>query len=122
MTTTDPSPQPAFHFPQGMDFFKQFVTQNPALQALNPTISPPPTVNTALAQAMSQYMMPTLDLAELDKRLNDLRIVLQFMEMNTTVLRQSLQSLELQRTAVANFNQMMQAPSSVTSNTNNTGT
>jgi hypothetical protein len=87
------------HLSPGMDFFKHFTAHNSAAST--------PSMNSALTQAMSQYMMPTLDIAELDKRLNDLSTVLQFMEMNTAMLRQSLQTLELQRNAVVSFQNMM---------------
>ncbi len=105
--------------PQGMDFFKQFVAQSTVAStdntaAANATkavqadaFATMPSMNATLSQAMAQYMMPTLDLGELDKRLSDLRTVLQFMELNTTLLRQSLQALELQRNAVASFQTMM---------------
>ena len=52
--------------------------------------------------------MPTFDVAELDKRIGDMRTVLQFMDMNTNMLRQSLQALEVQRNTVAALHSMMQ--------------
>ncbi len=98
------APFPAFEqFPQGMDFLKQFWAQ--AAPAPSPaTAAPTP----AFQQAMGQYLMPTFDLETLDKRITDLRSVMQFMEMNTNMLRQSLNALEVQRNTVATLQNMAQ--------------
>jgi hypothetical protein len=98
---------PSFdQFPQGMDFLKQFWAQGAnAGAANNPAATPTP----AFQQAMGQYLMPTFDLEELDKRMTDLRTVLQFMELNTNMLRQSLQALEVQRNTLATLKSMAQA-------------
>lgn len=89
-------------FPNGMDFMKQFWQQGAASTAAPQAAAPSP----AFAQAMGQYMMPTFDLDELDKRIADMRTVLQFMELNTNVLRQSLNTLEVQRNTVATLQSM----------------
>jgi hypothetical protein len=88
-------------FPQGIDFLKQFWAQG-AASANSPASNATP----AFQQAMGQYMMPTLDVDELDKRIGDMRTVLQFMEMNTNVLRQSLNALEVQRSTIAALHAM----------------
>jgi hypothetical protein len=101
------APFPSFEqFPQGMDFLKQFWAQaappSPAMSAEAQQASP------AFQQAMGQYLMPTFDLETLDKRITDLRTVLQFMDMNTNMLRQSLNALEVQRNTVATLQSMAQ--------------
>jgi hypothetical protein len=96
---------PSFdQFPQGMDFLKQFWAHGANAPTANPAASPTP----ALQQVMGQYLMPTFDLEELDKRMTDLRTVLQFMELNTNMLRQSLQALEVQRNTLATLKSMSQ--------------
>jgi hypothetical protein len=94
----------AQNFPNGMDFMKQFWQQGAASTA-SPTAA---TANPsgAFTQAMGQYMMPTFDLDELNKRIADMRTVLQFMELNTNVLRQSLSTLEVQRNTLATLQSM----------------
>ncbi len=126
-------------FPQGMDFLKQLWAQGLAAQSAMPTIgnmagmkaasataatpTPPSTANApnaasgmtqAFQQTMASYLMPTFDVEELDKRINDMRTVLQFMDMNTHMLRQSLQALEVQRNTVAALHGMMQSASVAT--------
>jgi hypothetical protein len=96
---------PSFdQFPQGIDFLKQFWAHGANAPTANPAASPTP----ALQQVMGQYLMPTFDLEELDKRMTDLRTVLQFMELNTNMLRQSLQALEVQRNTLATLKSMAQ--------------
>lgn len=102
---------PSFEqFPQGMDFLKQFWAHGANAPASNPAASPTP----ALQQVMGQYLMPTFDLDELDKRMTDLRTVLQFMELNTNMLRQSLQALEVQRNTLATLKSMSQPKTEAT--------
>jgi hypothetical protein len=91
-------------FPQGMDFLKQFWAQG-AGAAASAQASPTP----AFQQAMGQYLLPTMDLPELDKRISDLRTVVQFMELNTAMLRQSLNALEVQRNTIATLQSMSQS-------------
>jgi hypothetical protein len=97
-------------FPQGMDFLKQLWAQGatpPSAAAATP----------ALQHAMGQYFMPSFDVEELDKRITDLRTVLQFMEMNTNMLRQSLSALEVQRNTIATINSMARVKADPTTST-----
>jgi hypothetical protein len=119
-------------FPQGIDFLKQMWAQGLAAQGGMPNLSSVPGMATetptrptapasaaataaapggmsqAFQQSMASYLMPTFDVAELDKRIGDMRTVLQFMDMNTNILRQTLQALEVQRNTVAALHSMMQ--------------
>ena len=111
--------------PLGMDMLKQFWS-SAAVPSANAgaaaTVSPfPPispamspftqTTTPALGDALTQYMMPTLDVAELDRRMADLKTVLQWMELNTNLLRGNLHTLELQRNTIATIAGMMAHPS-----------
>lgn len=54
----------------------------------------------ASAGTLPSMMMPTLDIQELDKRLADLRSVEHWLEINLSMLRTTIQGLEMQRTAI----------------------
>lgn len=84
---------------QNMAVFRQSLTEYTVenTMVVNNTAEVLPNISTSLAQAIAQYSSPVLELADLDKHLNDLKIVLKFMETNTTLLRQSVGILELQR-------------------------
>jgi hypothetical protein len=127
-------------FPQGMDFLKQFWAQSASAAMHSAPSTPPATppspantatqtsndpfimnamsgMNPAFMQAMAQTMMPTWDVAEIEKRLNDLRTVLQFMDMNTQILRQSLSALEAQRNTISTMQNMMRGQGGFGTNT-----
>lgn len=50
--------------------------------------------------SMPESLTPTMDPQELDKRIADLRTVEQWLMLNLNLLRGSIQTLELQRTAI----------------------
>jgi hypothetical protein len=54
-----------------------------------------------LPQALPSMITPTLDIGELDKRIADLRAVEQWLNLNATMLRTSIQTLEVQRNTIA---------------------
>jgi hypothetical protein len=54
-----------------------------------------------LPQQLPSMMAPTLDVDELDKRISDLRAVEQWLELNATMLRTTIQTLEVQRATIA---------------------
>jgi hypothetical protein len=115
----NPTAFPSFdQFPQGMDFLKQFWAHG-ANASGAPSSAQSATVTPAFQQAMGHYLMPTLDLEELDKRMMDLRTVLQFMDLNTNMLRQSLNALEVQRNTLETLKSMAQ-PQSQTHTTDHT--
>jgi hypothetical protein len=47
------------------------------------------------------FMMPTLDVAEVDKRLAELRAVENWLNMNLSMLRMAIQGMEMQRATLA---------------------
>lgn len=54
-----------------------------------------------LPQALPSMITPTLDLGEMDKRIADLRAVEQWLNLNATMLRTTIQTLEVQRNTIA---------------------
>lgn len=56
---------------------------------------------THYAQSLPSMITPTLDVDELDKRIADLRAVEQWLNLNTSMLRTTIQSLEVQRNTIA---------------------
>lgn len=65
-----------------------------------PTI-PTPSSMAHFAQSLPTMIAPTLDVGELDKRIADLRAVEQWLNLNTSMLRTTIQSLEVQRNTIA---------------------
>ena len=110
--------------PLGMDMLKQFWAQaaagatTPNADATSSAASAP-SVTPALHTALSQYLTPTMDVAELDRRMGDLKTVLHWMEMNTQLLRSNLHALELQRNTIATIQSMMGGVASATKNDTN---
>jgi hypothetical protein len=56
---------------------------------------------TRIPQQMPSMLAPTVDLGELDKRIADLRAVEQWLELNASMLRTTIQTLEVQRATIA---------------------
>jgi hypothetical protein len=56
---------------------------------------------TGMPQRMPSMLAPTVDLGELDKRIADLRAVAQWLELNASMLRTTIQTLEVQRATIA---------------------
>jgi hypothetical protein len=54
-----------------------------------------------LPQQLPSMVAPTLDVNELDKRIADLRAVEQWLELNSSMLRTTIQTLEVQRATIA---------------------
>jgi len=54
-----------------------------------------------MTPSLSSMMVPTLDVDELDKRITDLRAVEQWLALNASMLRTSIQALEVQRNTIA---------------------
>ncbi len=54
-----------------------------------------------LPQQLPNMVAPTFDVNELDKRIADLRAVEQWLELNASMLRTTIQTLEVQRATIA---------------------
>jgi hypothetical protein len=59
-----------------------------------------------LPSALPSMITPTVDLAELDKRIADLRAVEQWLNLNMQMLRTTIQTLEVQRNTIATVKAM----------------
>ena len=56
---------------------------------------------TNMPQQMPSMLAPTIDVGELDKRIADLRAVEKWLELNASMLRTTIQTLEVQRATIA---------------------
>ncbi len=84
---------PGFNFDAflpGFDFLKQFAQANPAA---------------SMPQA-AQWVTPTLDPAELDKRIQELKSVQFWLDQNTKALSATIQALEVQRMTLSTLQSM----------------
>ncbi|MGZ9030095.1 MAG: PhaM family polyhydroxyalkanoate granule multifunctional regulatory protein [Burkholderiaceae bacterium] len=62
-----------------------------------------------LPQQLPSMVAPTLDVNELDKRIADLRAVEAWLELNSSMLRTTIQTLEVQRATIATLKGMSAA-------------
>ncbi|MFM7698572.1 MAG: PhaM family polyhydroxyalkanoate granule multifunctional regulatory protein [Limnohabitans sp.] len=77
-------------FLPGFDFLKQFAQANPA----------------AAMPSAAQWVTPTLDPAELDKRIQDLKSVQFWLDQNAKALSATIQALEVQRMTLSTLQSM----------------
>jgi len=85
--------QPAFNFENflpGFDFLKKFAQANPA----------------AAMPAASQWVTPTLDPEELDKRIQELKSVQFWLDQNAKALSATIQAMEVQRMTLSTLQSM----------------
>lgn len=85
--------QPAFNFDNflpGFDFLKKFAQANPA----------------AAMPAASQWVTPTLDPEELDKRIQELKSVQFWLDQNAKALSATIQAMEVQRMTLSTLQSM----------------
>jgi len=84
---------------EGFDLVKKVwgVTGLPTL----PTPTSMAQFATRLPQTLPSMIAPTLDVGELDRRIADLRAVEQWLNLNLSMLRTTVQSLEVQRNTIA---------------------
>jgi ribosomal protein L29 len=109
MTTTASSTESAFNpFTAGIEFMQQF-TQN---MAANAGLGEGAAAGGFGAMAMPkipgmpEWAMPTMDPAELEKRINELKTVLFWLEQNTNALKASVQALEVQKMTLETLKSM----------------
>jgi len=60
-------------------------------------------------------LQPTMDIGEIDRRIADLRVVEQWLQLNQTMLQTTIQTLEIQRNTVAAFQAFSKAGAMVAS-------
>ena len=78
------------HFLPGFDFLKKFAQANPA----------------ASMPSASQWITPTLDPEELDKRIQDLKSVQFWLDQNAKALSATIQAMEVQRMTLSTLQSM----------------
>jgi hypothetical protein len=64
-----------------------------------------------LPPGLPSMLMPTLDPKELEKRINDLKTVEHWLDMNRALLHSTIQTLEMQRSAIVALQAMAQSAS-----------
>ncbi|HEV3020015.1 MAG TPA: PhaM family polyhydroxyalkanoate granule multifunctional regulatory protein [Burkholderiaceae bacterium] len=64
-----------------------------------------------LPPGLPSMLMPTLDPKELEKRINDLKTVEHWLDMNRALLHSTIQTLEMQRNAIVALQAMAQSAS-----------
>jgi len=62
-------------------------------------------------------LQPTMDLGEIDRRIADLRVVEQWLQLNQSMLQTTIQTLEIQRNTLAAFQAFSQAGAMATNPT-----
>lgn len=85
--------QPAFNFENflpGFDFLQKFAQANPA----------------AAMPSASQWVTPTLDPEELDKRIQELKSVQFWLDQNAKALSATIQAMEVQRMTLSTLQSM----------------
>ena len=85
--------QPAFNFENflpGFDFLKKFAQANPA----------------AAMPSAAQWVTPTLDPEELDKRIQELKSVQFWLDQNAKALSATIQAMEVQRMTLSTLQSM----------------
>ncbi|HUD25271.1 MAG TPA: PhaM family polyhydroxyalkanoate granule multifunctional regulatory protein [Burkholderiaceae bacterium] len=65
-----------------------------------------------LPPGLPSMLMPTLDPKELEKRINDLKTVEHWLDMNRALLHSTIQTLEMQRNAIVALQAMAQSAQS----------
>ncbi len=67
----------------------------------------------SLGLPMAGMVTPTLDVSEVDKRISDLKLVENWLNMNLSMLRMSIQGLEMQRLTLSAMQGAGQTPEGV---------
>lgn len=65
-----------------------------------------------MGMSLPGMVTPTLDVGELDKRINDLKAVENWLKMNLNMLQMSIQGLEMQRVSIAAMQALRQTAAS----------
>ena len=113
MTTSSTSTESAFNpFTAGIEFMQQFTKNMAANSGLGDGAAAGGLGGFAAMGAMPkipgmpEWAMPTMDPAELDKRINELKTVLFWLEQNANALKASVQALEVQKMTLETLKSM----------------
>jgi ribosomal protein L29 len=128
MTTQTSSTESAFNpFTAGIEFMQQF-TQNMAANAglgdgaaggLGGMMG---AMTMPKIPGMPEWAMPTMDPAELEKRINELKTVLFWLEQNTNALKASVQALEVQKMTLETLKSMSAGAAAMAESANTAST
>ncbi len=77
--------------------FGQFVPGFDFLQNLSKTASPAQAAAAASMPGIGNWVAPTLSIEDIDKRIQELKSVLFWLEQNTTALKATIQAMEVQK-------------------------
>jgi ribosomal protein L29 len=109
MTTSSTSTESAFNpFTAGIEFMQQFSKNMAANSGLGDGAGAAGFGAMAMPKipGMPEWAMPTMDPAELDKRINELKTVLFWLEQNANALKASVQALEVQKMTLETLKSM----------------
>jgi ribosomal protein L29 len=104
MTESTTSTESAFNpFTAGIEFMQQFTKNMSANSGLGEGAGLGAMPN---IPGMPAWAMPSMDPAELEKRINELKTVLFWLEQNTNALKASVQALEVQKMTLETLKSM----------------
>ncbi len=107
MTASTTSTESAFNpFTAGIDFMQQFTKNMSANSGLGEGAAGFGTMQMPKISGMPEWAMPSMDPAELEKRINELKTVLFWLEQNTNALKASVQALEVQKMTLETLKSM----------------
>jgi ribosomal protein L29 len=112
MAASTTSTESAFNpFTAGIEFMQQFTKNMAANSGLGDAASGAGAMPNI--PGMPAWAMPTMDPAELDKRINELKTVLFWLEQNTNALKASVQALEVQKMTLETLKSMSSGAASM---------
>ncbi len=101
------STESAFNpFTAGIDFMQQFTKNMSANSGLGEGATGFGAMTMPKIPGMPEWAMPSMDPAELEKRISELKTVLFWLEQNTNALKASVQALEVQKMTLETLNSM----------------
>ncbi len=86
--------------------FGQFVPGFDFLQNLSKTASPAQAAAAASVPGIGNWVAPTLSIEDIDKRIQELKSVLFWLEQNTTALKATIQAMEVQKMTLTTLQSM----------------
>ena len=106
-TSSTSSTESAFNpFTAGIDFMQQFSKNMAANSGLGEGATGFGAMAMPKIPGMPEWAMPSMDPAELEKRINELKTVLFWLEQNTNALKASVQALEVQKMTLETLKSM----------------
>ncbi len=105
--STTTSTESAFNpFTAGIEFMQQFSKNMAANSGLGEGATGFGAMAMPKIPGMPEWAMPSMDPAELEKRINELKTVLFWLEQNTNALKASVQALEVQKMTLETLKSM----------------